>query len=680
MDFNKERPPPNPLLKEGGLRNMIRLLTLFLLLSMTFAYADKDAEWPGSVQVKRHGNEVITSVWGRNYAFENGPFPKGITSKGKAVLQSPIRLICVIDGKQLIWKASLLKSVSSSSDKVVFVIRAADKNSGIILDSQVCVECNGLVKTDFTLSSAKPCRIDSLIVEIPFAKGLAKYNSFGKTGDKWSVDFGQAMSSYPNIYLCDEERGLAVFSESDKNWKLNDPGKAIEFFFRNGSGVLRLNLINDPLDVNSDKLQYSIGMMATPVKPITLDYFAQRVTIPPDYGRDYEILTKPINEKPALDYYAKMGVKTLMLSNWTDILCYNKPVGHESDLHNLVKECHKRGIRVIVYFGYQISAKAPEFEKVIDKIKVVPQETNPDHYGNDEYQLMYRVCLNSVWQDWLIDGVSKLIDDYDIDGVYLDTTACVRSEGCANVSHGCGYKRADSSIAPTYPLFVTRNAMMKLYKLVKSKKPDGIVEMHNYQFPAVAWSTGVWNGEGLASIPRGKFAMDVLPLSKFKAVYVGKSVGVPAEFLCYGQPFVFEEAYAFCILHDIPIRALGGSWLEFNSKLWKVFDDFGRKDSKWFPYWNNESLVQVKPKPEANGIGVYVSLYKHPKNGVLAVVSNLIRDTQDAGISLETKKLNILADQNALDTLSGEKIPVKNGIINLNMKSMEWKLIWINPR
>lgn len=68
-----------------------------------------------------------------------------------------------------------------------------------------------------------------------------------------------------------------------------------------------------------------------------------------------------------LDRMAAAGVKTLSLMDWTDILCYNQCTEPEK-LRHCVEECHKRGIQVLVYFGFQVSDAAPKFAAWVDQV------------------------------------------------------------------------------------------------------------------------------------------------------------------------------------------------------------------------------------------------------------------------------------------------------------------------
>jgi len=61
------------------------------------------------------------------------------------------------------------------------------------------------------------------------------------------------------------------------------------------------------------------------------------------------------------DSAAELGVKTLIFhENWTPIQNYWETT-REEDLKKLVAACHQRGIKLLLYFGYELSTLAPEW-------------------------------------------------------------------------------------------------------------------------------------------------------------------------------------------------------------------------------------------------------------------------------------------------------------------------------
>ena len=98
-------------------------------------------------------------------------------------------------------------------------------------------------------------------------------------------------------------------------------------------------------------------------------------------------------------------------------------------------------------------------------------------------------------------------------------------------------------------------------------------------------------------------------------------------------------------------------------------DDFGRSQAEWLPYWSNAEYVR------ADSPGIYVSLYRHPDNGVLAVVSNLNRERTAFALTVDWELLGIDADRgSSIDAL--DRSPAfLNGVLD----PYGWRLLWCRP-
>jgi len=486
----------------------------------------------------------------------------------------------------------------------------------------------------------------------------------------------------PFIWLGDEDRGLAWFSESDENWFNSNPNQVTEIIRVGNEVTLRLHLINIPIQLNPERgrgksrLVYTFGLQATPVKTVTKDVWDYRITHVSQgtFGAETRLNIR----EETLDQLKELGVKAIVVhEHWTDIEGYTSTT-YGDDLRKLVKACHERGLQLLIYFGFLISDLAPEWSLWGDECIVLPKGGYfPYNYPPQPVQNAYIVCYRSVWQDFLADGIARLMDEYDIDGVYLDGTEYPWP--CENRRHGCGYKKPDGSIGKTYPIFATREMMKRIYTIVKTRKPEGQVNVHNstcMTIPTLAWATSYWDGEQFGGISPGPFALEVIPLDAFRTEFMGHQWGVPAEFLCYEKPFTHREAYAFTLLHDVLVRGSGLSpSLKLESALWRLSDEFGRKECEWLPYWRNSEYVRINPE------GSYVSLYKHPKNRVLAVISNLSRKEKELEVIFNLDQLNLTEiNMSVEDGLTGEPLTMEAGRIKLTLPPLGWKIIRLNPK
>ena len=205
----------------------------------------------------------------------------------------------------------------------------------------------------------------------------------------------------------------------------------------------------------------------------------------------------------------------------------------ERQTKKIVEECHKRGIRVVPYFGYEMSSLNPLWSEYSEEVLDVGTTDLRKKGGwyRVPHQRDYIVCYNSKWGDMFYEGVTKLIEKMDFDGVYLDGTIAPRP--CCNQSHGCGYHDEKGELHVTYPFKGAREMIKKIYKFVESR--GGIVNTHLsscMNAAALGFSHLVLNGEDIQRTIQEK-GMDSVPLDYFIAEYTGRNIGTPNELLCY---------------------------------------------------------------------------------------------------------------------------------------------------
>jgi len=318
-----------------------------------------------------------------------------------------------------------------------------------------------------------------------------------------------------------------------------------------------------------------------------------------------------------------------------------------------------------------LSEQAPEYKYYKEDMLLKPvKDYLIDRLPGFPKQMTHYACTKGAWQDFCIAATARCMDEYDTDGVYLDSTVCPFA--CANRLHGCGYVKADGTIAPTYPVFATRRLMKRLYTVVKSRKTDGIVDAHVYDclnVPALAFATGYWNGEQLA---HHKFKLDALPLDRFRTEFMGHNIGIPADVLYYRMGD-YDAAVAEAIIHDVPVRSENDRDLAILSSIWRVREAFRCREAEFLGYWKNSAFVTATPT------GVRVSLWRHPKNGVLAAVSNFTRKDAKVQLTFNLGRLGLPAKIAAQDARTNTACKVAGSRITVELKTQAWTLIRIRP-
>lgn len=367
-------------------------------------------------------------------------------------------------------------------------------------------------------------------------------------------------------------------------------------------------------------------------------------------------LGDPGTQALLLDYLKSRDVNTLVIhEQWTEIQAYGSTSLHAEKLRSLVEACHARDIRLLIYFGYELSDAAPEWELYRDEVLVKPQRGG--YTRKDFPQTAYICCFESAWKEYYLTSIARMIDEFDVDGVYLDGTT--EPWGCTNALHGCGYIGEDGQRHRTYPIFAVRDLMRRMREVVKSRKPDGLISAHmsaTVSMPTMAFIDSYWDGEQLDVHGPG-FR---LPLDAFRAEFMGHNWGIPAEFLSYlDKPFSYEESVPLALLHDVPVRPYArGALLEMMAPVWAAWETIDIERAEWFPYWREGGPVRTEAE------NVLVSTHVGT-GGSLVVAMN----ASDADIATRLR-LSAPATE-ATELLTGRPMPITDGAIEATIPAWE---------
>jgi hypothetical protein len=610
-------------------------------------------------------------VWGRRYTLGALTLPVEIVARDCRLLSRPITLAGTAGGKPIVWQGSG-RLAQSQPSRARLVGKA---QSGLLQCEAIAeIEYDGMLRCDLRLRPvAGRVDVERLVLEVPLVAQHAKYlhtwpGHWGTAGNSAALPADGFRGPFkPFVWLGDEWRGLAWFAESDRNFTLAAKQSALEIVRGAGSVTLRINLIGTRKTLDGP-LDYTFGFQATPVKPAVPDAWDCRICHNGAYGMESRPSPVPGQGKTLLDFMAMRGVRTICFhEHWTDIQNYPATT-HGEQLRKLVAACHQHGMQLLLYHGYELSNIAPEWDAWHEQCLVAPRAGG---YRRKPDQIDYIVCYRSPWQDFLAHGLKRLIDEYHIDGVYLDGTS--EPWACANLRHGCGYRKAGGSVGATYPIFSTRSMMRRIYTIVRAHRPDGQVNVHQstcMTTPTLAFATSYWDGEQLQSVKRAANAQDVLPMDAFCAEFMGHNYGVPAELLWYSSgPFTRTEAVAMGLLHDVPVRPVLTAEIETSGRIWRVFDEFGRKQAQWLPYWENAKYVQTTPADAR------VSLYNRPGKGLVAVVVNTGRQAANVELSFDLKALAQPGPLTAHNVMTDRPVELRAGRVKMQLAPLDFALL-----
>lgn len=665
-------------------------------LALAFcAYAGCAAGAPGPVSpwtpisVKGGDRRIEVGVWGRTHGFGERALPVSISVAGDELLAGAVRLVGTVGGKEIEWKRGGNLVFSASEGEAI--LAGWQAGDDLIVNATTRIECDGLMQIDLTVLPQRKVtpKLERIWLEVPLRPERVRLfhyfpGSWGAAKNSGELpDAGMALSFRPFLWLGAEDKGLAWFAESDQAWQPQDPKRAIEVLPSEKGMILRIHLSDAPVKL---PVTYRFGFQATPVKPWPADFHEWRVWHVPQLGvgstlpipKEWWLCHRAFPDHkpiPTLDRAAKLGAKTAVFhEDWAPIQNYPMTTP-EDEFRKIVDACHERGMKVLVYHGYEFSPLAPEWAELHDKILVKNSkgDITPGWYRHPE-QRDFKVCYNSVWAEKLASGIARAKERYGYDGLYLDGT--VEPWGCCNEAHGCGYRLADGTLRPTYPILGVRRFMRRLYDIVHPT--GGIISAHQSTCcatPTLAFADCYWDGEQFAG---GELSGDILknlPLGAFRAEFMGRNYGVPAEFLAYERPpqWTFDHALAVSMLHDVRVRPCGIEALERMAPIWDAMSQFDVRTAEWHPYWEERPLATAQPD------AVKVSLYRGRGNSragrALMIVSNLSADAPaEAIVRLDADRMGG-SMKVAVDALSGKALACGDVGIVVPLEPMRMRMV-----
>lgn len=641
------------------------------------------------VKAEREDDRFAAEVWGRRYEFINSALPTQITSLGKELLYSPVKLTPVFGDEEKEWVDFDCRLYSANDETAVFITSQAAGN--VICDTAVTVEYDGFVKIDLKLLSswqfgeAAP-KLTGLYMDVPLKKehaGLMHYwpndrHSIIQSQDV--VNSGETEDVVfpfkPYFSFSDTEVGLGIFcGDSDENLMLNDPEKCVSITDCGEYVNLRLTLLeqmpanwlgrNDRWVATLKPVAFTVGFHAMPVKPMKAGNEVYKVATAA--GDDHDICKDGKVNKELLAELKKVGLKQLYLhENWSAIQNFGFPYD-EAFIKEFVKEAHASGIKIIPYFGYEFSTLHPEWSRVAEDYLM--KNTDGEFTGGWQrkpHQRAYMVCYQGGYSDEMIERVCYVMDELGMDGIYTDGTYIPWE--CANTNHGCGYTDKKGQLHATFPILAVREHVKKLYAEVH--KRGGTIDTHQSAcciMPLLSFCDTYYDGENIQKNLK-KEDMSFLNPAAFRAEYMGINFGIPANFLAaVNEERPISALYALSLLHNVHCRTWvpgsKGNAFDYCSAIWSIFDRYDLDNAKWYPYWDKTPVTA-----EGNAM---VSVYEAAQ-ATVAVCADFSPGTEKITLHVpkEIKAVKNLLTSEAFKAADG-KAEVATEISTLNILLLE---------
>ncbi len=461
---------------------------------------------PPYTPLVRHDDRV--KCWGRSYGL-GGLLPTSVTSQNQEILAQPIALMLKTNGSWTAVDASATVFTKVSPDRIDF--SSAAEAGPVKITTKSWIEYDGLIRTDLTLECEQTVVLQGMRVVFPFAAGAS---IFHHTEMRWNPliyrrspsapDATVVYSWQPLVWVGNHDVGFTVVTETSDGWT---PAKdAIRLRRRADELELSLEIITQPIEL-SLRRRYSFGLMATPAKPMREDRWSIRIgTLPGG------------------------NLTTAMSGGYLQpLFSFPQPGDFEKTAQMLARK-HRQGMR----FCYYITTSATSAESKVNRRNHTDWVMSKVVLEGDEWKVGSGVvgadacCPASSFADFLAWGVEQAMDNLDFDGIYIDNPG---PYWCQNTRHGCG-----AGGKRTYPFFALRDLHKRIYTIVKTKKPDGIIWEHTSQTfnpLQLAWVDIYSDGEHFRNVkafPRAKL-LNLFDRTYMEITGTGHQVGAVPSYL-----------------------------------------------------------------------------------------------------------------------------------------------------
>ncbi len=651
---------------------------------------DKLYEWE-ELKSENTKDEITAHVWNRDIKFKKSIFPSTVKIDGNEILHAPIELKAYFDGKIGEWEKQNVISLEKTDQKAVYAV--SQTANDIIVNADITIEFDGFIRIDFRIIPFwnpawivdKPLKttLTKLSIDVPLKNEFSTLCHYWPNCESAVCLSGRVLNSHetpegemklpfkPYIWSGWEYGGLGICCESDKNFELNDKDECITITRNSEYTNINISL----LDYLPEDWHKRADIWGNTLKPITYS-FAFQPTPVKEFDKNSlkewrafhlaDILKKPAfdavygNDDTLIKRIAASGAKWLILhEDWTVIQNYGLAYD-ENAFKEFVNKCHKLGLKVMVYFGYEISTLYHDFNSICDES--LNKNVNGNFVGGWQREPMqrdYTVCYAGKYSDVMLERVKYAMDNYGVDGIYTDGTYIPWE--CANEAHGCGWHDAKGELHCVYPIYAVRDHVKKLYEIVHSR--GGRIDTHQSSCCMTAtlgFADSYYDGENI----QGFLKEDIsnLKTDTFRTEFMGLNMGIPCQFISYTEDnYTMRMLSGNTLIHNVFPRATHIEDLDYISQLWQIYDDFGTDTAEWRPYWEKQDV-------SADNRDTYLSYYKKD-DSLLLIINSFDKNISECEITLDGEY------SFAEDLLDGGKIKVSGKKLIVNINFAEVKLI-----
>lgn len=522
-------------------------------------------------------NGKIVKCLGRQVEFAGTGLPKSIKSKDIEILSKPIEMVIETANGRLPLRAGKSKVLKSSSGTIV---RESQSSAGpFAVRCLSKMDLDGYINFSITLKAKEAIDVKDIRLDIPYRweiatyfMGLARKGSYRPKFWTWEWD----QRGGPQSWTGDVNAGLQCTLNTDHGifdayepvvdasvdaWRNGNKGGST---LHEADGAVVLSSYSGSRSIKVEQeIQFRFGMLVTPVKAIdTKAHFEQK---------HYQFYLNVVSPQEAEAHDA--NIVTVHQGNELNPYI-NYPFLTTDKLTAYVKDAHTRGMKVKEYYTVRelsnFTAEIWALRSLGDEVYIDGSHEGDSwqrehlvdryhtgwhqEYPNGEVDAAIATTGRSRWHNYYLEGLSWLMKNVGLDGMYLDGVAFDRE----------GTKR--------------------LRKVMEQANPNCLMDLHsgdNYYANDARSSPALWYMEHFPYL-------DSLWLGE---VYDYDNSS-PDYWLveCSGIPFGLMGD--MLMRPTNPWRGMiygmsGRYWNGLDPQyLWRFWDEFGIKDAVMTGYWD----------------------------------------------------------------------------------------------
>ncbi len=557
---------------------------------------------------------------GKNIEYGDGGLPTSIKAWDTEILAGPIKF--VLDGEHIKNE----KRLSKISKSGVAVNKYSSNTQHFDIQTESTLEFDGHINYKIKLLAQSDVNLEDIKLQIPFQSSVAEYMmGMGLPGTKvprqhrakWSgpQDSFWVGNTYGGLHV--ELRGgeyhgplLNLYKpEPAKSW--NNDGKGGFSIEKKEEETIATVFSGKRTFTKGEELVFELSFLITPVKEV--DSKAQFT------NRYYHngLAPKP-KEEEITD-----GVKIINVHHANKYNPFiNYPFINTKEMRGFVDEMHEKDLKVKIYYTIrELSNHATEIwalrslgNEILGTGKGGGYPWLQEHLVTDYNTQWYSPLENGIdasiinapgdsrWYNYYLEGLSWLLQNMDIDGLYLDDV--------------------------TYD----RRILKRMRKILDREKPGSMIDLHsntgfskgpaNQYAEFFPYLDKLWFGES--------FHYDAMPPENWLVEVSGIPFGHMGDMLHAGGNPWRGMVYGMTVRY--PWFTEGVSCDPRN--IWKVWDRFGIADAKMIGYWEKNTVVSTT-NPD-------VKATAYIKDGkVLISVASWAKETVDVKLNIDWQAVGL---------------------------------------